>query len=196
MEMSNLNQMRLAVKNETVVNKYRAVKLFITHINNRLIKLGKMSAYQNALLVEEYYKLNAKEVPKLALQSVLYLTRQTPYSPDMDIDMLEVNFRRKVESCYMEDSDLFQTLDVLPSSLFEHHLGENEEAKVDIKAIFKTLEKLNKEVTVLYKVNGYLKELRDTQKNIAYNNDLLKPVCVDLQTQAKLSGKHYIEVSK
>ena len=190
MEMSNLNQMRLDVKNETVVNKYRAVKLFITYINNRLIKLGKMSAYQNALLVEEYYKLNAKEVPKLALQSVLYLTRQTPYSPGMNIDMLEVNFRRKVESCYMEDVDLFQSLDVLPSSLFEHHLGESENNKLDIKAAFKHLEKINKEITVLYKINGYLKDLRYIQKSISIKFDELTPTISSLHSQSNLSGKH------
>lgn len=174
-----------------IENPFKKVKLFTLYINNRIKNLLGKEVCQNAKIVENYFFLNRvkrKEVEKCVSIKIEHWKEDAEY---YDINVLEVAFKHKLNTELLEDHSLMSLLNINASSLFSHHLGQNENTRPDIKKTFEQLEVVNKKITTYYKVHGYLKEMRLEQQNTNLYKVLpLEKIKLIPITQSVYSLKH------
>ncbi len=175
-EISNLNKVRKLVASGEVnesIQKYG--NLFVLHINNRIEKLLKSDACKNGKITEAYYKLNNLFPIEITTQSKVNIRYwRNDITNDMNrflykntfigISNLEVSFLYLVRSYTLDLITLLFDLDISFDLLITDNLSTSDEGKVIIKKLFKKLETINKEITIMFKIAGYLKQLRIEQR--------------------------------
>ena len=174
-----------------IENPFKKVKLFTLYINNRIKNLLGKEVCQNARIVENYFSLNGIKGNDVGNCILLEINKWRDEAEYHDINVLEVAFKHKLHSELLEDYSLMSLLNINASSLFSHHLGQNENTKPDIKKVFEQLEVINKKITTYYKVHGYLKEMRLEQQNVNLYKVLpLEKIKLIPTTQSVYSLKH------
>lgn len=174
-----------------IEDSFKKVKLFTLYINNRIKNLLGKEVCQNARIVENYFSLNGIKGNDVGNCILLEINKWRDEAEYHDINVLEVAFKHKLHSEILEDYSLMSLLNINASSLFSHHLGQNENTKPDIKKAFEQLEVINKKITTYYKVHGYLKEMRLEQQNVNLYKVLpLEKIKLIPITQSVYSLKH------
>lgn len=169
----NLNKIRYEVNNSMEYPKdaMKKILLFITVINDRIKVLKRKSVYSNASVVEAYFELNNIDINTRKYKEC-WIDISEFKSSILGINFLELMFKNSLDNLYIDtckqlefvNEDMAKLIKTIFSSTYKNNTEDtNEIVKPDIKAIFKELEKINKKVTVHYKVSGYLKQLRKEQ---------------------------------
>lgn len=206
-DLSNLDKVRKLVASGEVkesIEKYGI--LFVIHINKRVEKLLKSNACINGKITEDYYKLNNLFPTEITSQSKVNIRYwRNDITNDMNsflykksfigISNLEVSFLYLVRSYTLDLITILFDLDISFDLLITDNLSTSDEGKVIMKKLFKKLETINKEITIMFKIAGYLKHLRIEQRlttNHLYGvlDGLSKYKSFDIYTQAGLSKKH------
>ena len=154
-------------KEEEIKDKAKKILLFIMYTNGKISRLKRKQSYRNGMIVKEFYKLNNFEKHYTNLVSINDIMEckiidsdksiDTSSIIEPDINLLEYTYYNIVNDIYIDHA---KQLEIMPPININKLLSGQNIDNINIKEAFKKLENMNKVITALNKIDGYIKEKR------------------------------------